>query len=95
MPYENLSVPEIERNFLMSPPGSPMDGWKQGKEQEASKGGLPHSMLHLLPEKTISHPIVLEFEPEFAHLPTIVIHDLEPEHQPTVHSIPKTSVPPC
>jgi hypothetical protein len=88
MPYENLSVPEIERHFLMSPPGSPMEGWIQGKEQEASKGGLHDSMLHAQKK---NDPIILDFE--IPQLPTIVIHDLEPEHQPTAQRIPKTSVP--
>ncbi|KAJ1339563.1 hypothetical protein BSLG_005810 [Batrachochytrium salamandrivorans] len=34
-----LSVPQLERNFLLSPPGSPPVGWEQPKELAPVTGG--------------------------------------------------------
>ncbi|KAI9193435.1 Calcipressin-domain-containing protein [Polychytrium aggregatum] len=40
-----LQVPKIERNFLLSPPGSPPVGWVQPEESGPSAGG--HTALYL------------------------------------------------
>ncbi len=35
-----LHVPPLERNFLISPPGSPYLGWQQIREEGPSEGGI-------------------------------------------------------
>ncbi|KAJ3233591.1 hypothetical protein HDU78_006348 [Chytriomyces hyalinus] len=40
-----LQVPEIERNFLLSPPGSPPVGWVQNSESQPSAGGHHAAMV--------------------------------------------------
>ncbi|KAJ3226361.1 hypothetical protein HDU81_007353 [Chytriomyces hyalinus] len=40
-----LQVPEIERNFLVSPPGSPPVGWVQNSESQPSTGGHHAAMI--------------------------------------------------
>ncbi|KAI8622413.1 Calcipressin-domain-containing protein [Chytriomyces sp. MP71] len=42
---ELLQVPPTEKNFLLSPPGSPPVGWVQSQESEPSRGGHHAAML--------------------------------------------------
>ncbi|KAI8930342.1 Calcipressin-domain-containing protein [Entophlyctis helioformis] len=42
-----LQVPEIERNFLLSPPGSPPVGWEQPKEAHPVAGGHSEALIEL------------------------------------------------
>ncbi|KAJ3273246.1 hypothetical protein HDV01_004604 [Terramyces sp. JEL0728] len=39
-----LNIPEPERNFLLSPPGSPPVGWLQTAESEPKPGGFCESI---------------------------------------------------
>ncbi|RKP02270.1 hypothetical protein CXG81DRAFT_25049 [Caulochytrium protostelioides] len=39
-----LQLPQLERNFLLSPPGSPVEGWVQGREEGPYVGG--HSAIY-------------------------------------------------
>ncbi|KAJ3125680.1 hypothetical protein HK100_010660 [Physocladia obscura] len=43
-----LQVPALERNFLLSPPGSPPVGWVQTTEAQPSPGGHHEAMLYAL-----------------------------------------------
>ncbi|KAL2916323.1 hypothetical protein HK105_204079 [Polyrhizophydium stewartii] len=40
-----LQVPETERNFLLSPPGSPPVGWVQTQEREPVQGGHAEALM--------------------------------------------------
>eukprot|EP00842_Homolaphlyctis_polyrhiza_P005734 jgi/Hompol1/6161/HPOL_004848-RA len=40
-----LKVPETERNFLLSPPGSPPVGWVQSKESAPVAGGHSEALM--------------------------------------------------
>lgn len=40
-----LKVPELERNFLLSPPGSPHIGWTQTMEAGPVKGGFSEDVI--------------------------------------------------
>ncbi|KAI9334996.1 Calcipressin-domain-containing protein [Zopfochytrium polystomum] len=44
----HLQVPEIERNFLLSPPGSPPIGWVQSREGGPNPGGHAQALLDAL-----------------------------------------------
>jgi len=45
-----LQVPPVEKNFLLSPPGSPPIGWVQSTESVPSRGGHHAAMLSSLME---------------------------------------------
>ncbi|KAI8583866.1 hypothetical protein K450DRAFT_296646 [Umbelopsis ramanniana AG] len=43
-----LQVPELEKNWLISPPGSPPVGWQQIREDPPNRTVLPHDLSHAL-----------------------------------------------
>jgi hypothetical protein len=43
-----LQVPELEKNWLISPPGSPPVGWQQIREDPPNATVLPHDLSHAL-----------------------------------------------
>ncbi|KAI7872428.1 Calcipressin-domain-containing protein [Spinellus fusiger] len=46
-----LQVPELKRNFLISPPGSPFDDWEQILESPPNKAVLASDLSHALAEQ--------------------------------------------
>lgn len=43
-----LKPPEHEKNFLISPPGSPPEGWEQIREDPPNASPFAHDLLHAL-----------------------------------------------
>lgn len=85
-----LQVPGLERNFLISPPGSPREDWRQTQEGEPSKGGH-HRIGHLETPEQLSE-VTLTFKNESIDLPSIVIEDFDANMSSKY--IPVTSIPP-
>ncbi|KAF1804595.1 Calcipressin-domain-containing protein, partial [Mucor lusitanicus] len=42
----SLQVPQFQRNLLISPPGSPFDGWEQIEEDAPNQAVLASDLMH-------------------------------------------------
>jgi len=52
-----LAPPELEKNFLISPPGSPPIGWEQVQEEPPNTAPLPSDLLAALEKLQLNHGI--------------------------------------
>ncbi|KAK2460693.1 hypothetical protein APHAL10511_007163 [Amanita phalloides] len=63
IPQENyLQPPPVEKNFLISPPGSPPLGWEQVKEDPPNQGPLAEDLMTAL-KKLELHEKRMEYSP--------------------------------
>lgn len=53
----HLSVPELEKNWLVSPPGSPPFGWTPIKEDRPNSNTLSHDLAHALAHVSLDSDI--------------------------------------
>ncbi|CAG8441444.1 9080_t:CDS:2 [Acaulospora colombiana] len=58
-----LNVPEMERNLLISPPGSPPVGWNQVREESPNSVTLADDLIHAL-----AHISIHNLDPELSDL---------------------------
>lgn len=85
-----MHVPPLERNFLISPPGSPYLGWEQTKEDGPCEGGILEfsasgstlansSISEIASVEQMDNVMQVQFNtvhPEF-DLPVIIVEDVD------------------
>ncbi|KAG2183585.1 hypothetical protein INT43_006591 [Umbelopsis isabellina] len=66
-----LQVPELEKNWLISPPGSPPVGWQQIREEPPNSTVLAHDLSHALLSLNDDIGDDFQLDPESANSPSL------------------------
>ncbi|KZO92399.1 Calcipressin [Calocera viscosa TUFC12733] len=84
-----LHPPEIEHNYLISPPGSPPVGWEQVREEPPNQDTLAHDLVRALEQLKIEremaghphepHVLVSGEDEEGRRMPRVVVQDADLE----------------
>ncbi|KZT53880.1 Calcipressin [Calocera cornea HHB12733] len=88
-----LHPPEIEHNYLISPPGSPPVGWEQTREEPPNQDTLAHDLVRALEQLRIErelagnphepHVLVSGEDEEGRRMPRVVVQDVDLERAAT------------
>jgi hypothetical protein len=103
-----LQVPELEKNWLISPPGSPPVGWQQIREEPPNSNVLAHDLSHALSalNDDISDDFQLDSEPakspsqsstksaasDAPSSPVVYVISKDDAHDPQGNDVPQITV---